>query len=70
MYLKLLLVYYNTYYEKIQILKILYSPFVEFNLGYLGRPPWTSNHKSNKIYIFEFWCNQESLYEFWDDFIC
>ena len=54
MYLKLLLVYYNTYYEKIQILKILYSTFVEFNLEYLGRPPRTSNHKSNKIYIFEF----------------
>ena len=70
MYLKLLLVYYNTYYEKIQILKILYSPFVEFILEYLGRPPRTSNHKSNKIYIFEFWHNQESPYEFWDDFIC
>ena len=54
MYLKLLLLYYNTYYEKIQILKILYSTFVEFNLGYLGRPPRTSNYKSNKIYIFEF----------------
>ena len=24
----------------------------EFNLEYLGRPPWTSNYKSNKIYIF------------------
>ena len=54
MYLKLLHVYYNTYYEKIQILKILYSQFVEFNLEYLGRPPRTSNYKSNKIYIFEF----------------
>ena len=20
---------------------------------YLGRPPWTSNYKSNKIYIFD-----------------
>ena len=20
---------------------------------YLGRPPWTPNHKSNKIYIFD-----------------
>ena len=26
---------------------------VEFNPEYLGRPPWTSNHKSNKIYIFD-----------------
>ena len=54
MYLKLLLVYYNTYYEKIQILKTLYSPFVEFILEYLGRLWFTSNYKSNKIYIFEF----------------
>ena len=56
--------------KKIQILKILYSTFVEFNLEYLGRLWFTSNHKSNKIYIFEFWHNQESPYEFWDDFIC
>ena len=56
--------------KKIQILKILYSLFVEFNLEYLGYSPQTSNHKSNKIYIFEFWRNQESPYEFWDDFIC
>ena len=26
---------------------------VEFILKYLGRPPWTSNYKSNKIYIFD-----------------
>lgn len=25
---------------------------VEFNLEYLGYSPWTSNYKSNKIYIF------------------
>lgn len=56
--------------KKIQILKILYSTFVEFNLEYLGYSPRTSNHKFNKIYIFEFWRNQESPYEFWDDFIC
>ena len=52
------------------MLKILYSPFVEFNLEYLGRLWFTSNYKSNKIYIFWFWRNQESPYEFWDDFIC
>ena len=56
--------------KKIQILKILYSTFVEFILEYLGRLWFTSNYKSNKIYIFEFWHNQESPYEFWDDFIC
>lgn len=55
--------------KKIQMLKILYSLFVEFNLEYLGYSPRTSNYKSNKIYIFEFWRNQESPYEFWDDFI-
>ena len=25
----------------------------EFNPEYLGRPLWTPNHKSNKIYIFD-----------------
>ena len=35
---------------------------VEFNLRYLGRTPWTSNHKSNKIYIFDIWCNLETPY--------
>ena len=35
---------------------IVYDIVWNFQLTwiYLGRPPWTSNHKSNKIYIFEF----------------
>ena len=34
---------------------IVYDIVWNFQLTwiYLGRPPWTSNYKSNKIYIFD-----------------